>query len=251
MDSKRSQPCPATDVVQVSVLAPPVVNLGPDVTQCGGTVTLDAGNPGAAYLWSTGEGTQQITVSQSGNISVTVQTPNGCINGDNVNVTINPVPTVSLGNDTTSCGNSVPLNAGSGFSGYAWSTGGTAQTESVTSSDTVSVVVTDANGCTASDTAIVTLSPAPVVNLGPDVTQCGGTVTLDAGNPGQLYFWSNNTSGQTTTVSSSGTYSVTVVTQAGCFASDSAVVTINNQPYVNLGPDTAICGTTVTLDAGN
>jgi PKD repeat protein len=243
--------CTATDVVQVNVLPAPTVNLGADTTLCGTAFTLDAGNAGSSYLWNTAAGTQQITVTQSGNYSVTVQDPSGCTGNDNIVVTLNTPPSYSLGNDTSSCSSNVVLDAGSGYVSYAWSTGGTNQNETISSNDTVAVTVVDANGCVLTDTIEVTLSPAPSVNLGPNVTQCGGTVTLDAGNPGSLYFWSNNTSSQTTTVSTSGVYAVNVLTQAGCSGTDTVSVTINNQPVVNLGPDTSICLANVILDAGN
>ncbi len=236
--------------VVVNVNPTPSVPLGPDTSVCGG-ITLDAGNPGSAYLWSTGAGSQTISVTQSGTYGVTVQTTAGCIGQDNVIITVNPFPVYSLGNDTTSCSSSVTLDAGSGWTSYSWSTGSTTQTTSVTSSDTVAVTITDANGCPATDSVIVSLSPAPAVNLGADTTRCGGSVTLDAGNPGSLFFWSDNTSAQTTTVSTSGTYNVYVVTQAGCTNSDTINVTINNQPDADLGADTAICGSSITLDAGN
>jgi hypothetical protein len=243
--------CTATDVVQVSVLPAPTVNLGADTTLCGTSFTLDAGNPGSAYLWSTAQGTQTISVNLSGNYSVTVQDPSGCIGNDNIVVTLNTPPSYSLGNDTSTCGTNVVLDAGSGYVSYAWSTGGTGQNETISSNDTVAVTVVDGNGCVLTDTIEVTLSPSPSVNLGADITQCGGTATLDAGNPGSLYFWSNSTSSQTTTVSTSGVYAVNVLTQAGCSGTDTISVTINNQPVVNLGPDTSICLATVILDAGN
>jgi PKD repeat protein len=243
--------CFTRDTVQVSVLPAPSVNLGPDTIQCGGSISIDAGNPGSTYLWSTGAGSQTISVTQTGNYSVVVQAPSGCINSDDINVVINPLPTVSLGPDTSTCANAVTLDAGGGFSSYAWSTGGSAQNELITTSDTVSVIISDVNGCLGYDTTIVTLNPPPSVNLGADTTRCGGSVTLDAGNPGSLYFWSNFTSSQTTTVSSSGTYAVEVITPAGCINTDTINVIINNQPDANLGPDTAICGSSVTLDAGN
>jgi PKD domain/Secretion system C-terminal sorting domain len=243
--------CPARDTVLVSVLPAPTVNLGVDTTICGGPFVLDAGNPGSTYLWSTGAGTQTISVTNGGSYSVVVQDPSGCTNTDNIIVAFNALPIVSLGNDTTTCSNLLMLDAGAGFSAYTWSTGGSAQTEGIPASDTVSVIVTDSNGCMNTDTVVVTLSPPPVVNLGADITQCGGTVTLDAGNPGSLYFWSNVTSSQTTTVSTSGTYAVLVVTPAGCTNTDTILVTINNQPIVNLGPNLSVCTPTVLLDAGN
>lgn len=243
--------CTASDVVQVSVQAAAPVALGNDTTVCTTSYVLDAGNPGSSYLWNTGAGTQQITITQSGTYSVSVQFPSGCINSDAITVTINNPPTYSLGADTSSCGNNVVIDGGSGYTSYTWSTGGTSQTETITSSDTISIVVTDANGCTMTDTIGITLNPAPLVNLGPDIVQCGGSALLDAGNPGSLYFWSNSTSSQTTSVSTTGTYYVDVLTQAGCASSDTVNVTINYQPVQSLGPDTSICLASVVLDAGN
>ena len=42
------------------------------------TATLDAGNPGNSFLWSTGAVTQTITVSSSGQYAVTITNLNGC-----------------------------------------------------------------------------------------------------------------------------------------------------------------------------
>lgn len=243
--------CMDMDTVQVSVLAAPPVTLGNDTTVCGTSYVLDAGNPGSSYLWSTGQGTQTISITQSGNYSVAVQFPSGCINTDNITVTLTPPPAFSLGSDTSSCGNNVVIDAGSGYTSYVWSTGGTSQTETISSNDTVAVTVTDANGCVLTDSIGVILNPAPLVNLGADTAVCGGPFMLDAGNPGALYFWSNSTSSQTTNVSTSGIYYVDVLTQAGCVSSDTIDVTINYQPVVNLGPDSSICFSTILLDAGN
>ena len=55
--------CIAEDSVQVIMHPMPVVDLGPDTALCGSnSLILDAGNPGATYLWSTGETSSQIEV---------------------------------------------------------------------------------------------------------------------------------------------------------------------------------------------
>ncbi|HEY6159859.1 MAG TPA: T9SS type A sorting domain-containing protein, partial [Bacteroidia bacterium] len=226
------------------------VNLGPAQTQCGGSVTLNAGNPGATYAWSNSATTQTISVSSTGTYSVVVTNATGCTGSGSVNVTINTPPTVNLGPDVTQCGGTVSLNAGNAVS-YAWSNSATTSSISVSSTGTYSVVVTDGNGCTGSDVANVTINTPPTVNLGADVSQCGGTVTLDAQNAGSTYAWSESSTTQMISVSSSGTYSVVVTDANGCTGSDVINVAINTPPIVNLGADVTQCGGTVSLDAQN
>lgn len=243
--------CISTRVpVTVKVNPLPVVNLGADVTQCGGSVTLDAANAGNSYEWSTSETTQTISVSASGSYQVTVTDGNGCEGSDNISVTIASFPVVNLGADVVECG-SATLDAGNAGSTFAWSNGANTQTNSVTSSNNYSVTVTNAAGCSAADTLNATINPVPVVNLGNDVTQCGGTVTLDAANAGSAFAWSTAETSGSITVSASSNYSVTVTSTANCSATDDINVTINSVPTVSLGNDTAQCGGTVTLDAGN
>ncbi|MEO5644659.1 MAG: PKD domain-containing protein [Bacteroidia bacterium] len=243
--------CKAIDTVLVTVLPAPTVFLGNDTTICGGPIILDAGNIGSGYLWSTGAGTQMLPVSSTGAYSVAVQNTFGCIGTDAINIVVNPNPTVSIGPDTASCSPSVTLTAASGFASYDWTTGDTTTMTTVTATGPVAITITDSNGCTATDTANVTLSPTPVVNLGPDSVRCGGVVVLNAQNPGSLYFWSNNTSAQTTNATTTGPYIVQVITPQGCTNSDTVNITINAVPNVNLGPDTSLCGNTILLNAGN
>lgn len=250
--------CFKYDTINVFIGTAPVVNLGPAVNQCGGVVTLNAGNAGLGYdySWSNGLATQTIGVTASGTYSVTVTNPaTGCSTTSQVQVTINPRPVVNLGADKVQCGGPVTLdagNSGSGFS-YLWSTGGTSQTIAAATSGKYWVRVTNpATNCFQTDTINVTLNAAPVVNLGPAITQCGGSATLDAGNAGFTYLWSTGATSKTLTVSSSGTYSVTVTNPVtNCSATGQVQVTINAIPTVSLGPDRSQCGGTVTLDAGN
>ncbi len=229
--------CTGYDTINVSTNPLPVVALGNDTTFCaGGSLTLDAGNAGASYLWSTGATTQTISVNASGTYSVTVTTAGGCIGRDTMNVTVNPLPVVALGNDTTICGGgSLTLDAGNAGATYLWSNGATTQSTTITTAGTYSVAVTNAAGCTASDTIDVTTAAAPVVALGNDTTYCGSAgpvllITLDAGNPGATYLWSTGATTQSISVSTSGSYSVTVTNAAGCTGRDTINVTVNPLP---------------------
>ncbi|PKL10539.1 MAG: hypothetical protein CVV52_17890 [Spirochaetae bacterium HGW-Spirochaetae-8] len=81
-------------------------------------------------------------------------------------ITIHPAPAVNLGNDTAILpGQTVILNAGSGFTSYLWSTGATTQTINA-SSAVVGVIpfwvqVTDNNGCKGGDTIEINFTNHP------------------------------------------------------------------------------------------
>jgi gliding motility-associated-like protein len=79
--------CTSSDNIVVSVEAAPLANLGPNVNLCQGeTATLGENLNAASYLWNTGETSQTIEVSQSGQYQVNVVSPNGCSAIGQINV---------------------------------------------------------------------------------------------------------------------------------------------------------------------
>ncbi|MCC7502611.1 MAG: gliding motility-associated C-terminal domain-containing protein [Flavobacteriales bacterium] len=230
----------------------PAVNLGPDLSLCGATnQVLNANSPGNAVLWSGGQTTQQISVTQSAIYSVLVTSPQGCQNGDAINVTFNPMPVDVLQDITTCSSTPVTLNAGNAGSTYMWNAGTTTQSISPTQSGTYSVMVTNAQGCSGTFNAVVTFMPLITVDLGNDTTLCAGqTIALDAGNSGATYLWSNGATTQTISPSQSGTYSVTA-SNGFCLGSDAITVTFDPIPLDVLQNVTTCVDQTVTLNAGN
>lgn len=219
----------------------------------GQTILLDAGYPGSAYVWSTGQTTQSISVSTAGMFTVEITDPMGCVTMKTFFTTINPLPTVNLGPDIALCGaTSQVLNANSPGNSYLWSTGATTSQITVTQSTLYSVIVTSPQGCQAGDAVNVTFNPLPVDNL-QDITTCiTSTVTLDAGNPGSSYLWSTGATAQAITPSTAGPYSVTVTTPQNCTGTFDATITFMPVVTVELGPDTSLCaGQPLVLDAGN
>ena len=96
----------------------------------------------------------------------------------------------------------------------------------------------------------LSVTPLPVVDLGPDATLCvGQNLVLDAAVPGGSYVWQDGSTLGSFVVSGPGNYNVTV-TVNGCSASDAINVGYNALPVVDLGPDITLCtGQTTTLDA--
>lgn len=208
----------------------------------GSTATYSINPVGGAtgYTWSvpvgstinSGQGTTSINVtfgSTSGNVSVTADNSCGSSAPTSQAITILGLPTVALGPDATFCGG-VTLDAGNPGATFMWSDMSTTQTIMATTSGTYSVVVTASNGCSSSDAITVTINTPPVAALGSDITQCGGTATLDPQVAGATYLWSDASTNQTLVASASGVYSVTVTDANGCTDSDTISVTINTIP---------------------
>lgn len=164
----------------------------------------------------------------------------------------NSLLTINLGNDTTVCtGGSLQLNATTNGATYQWSTGATSATINVNTSGTYWVNV-NANGCSATDTIVVTFAAPNFLNLGPDLTPCAGSqVVINASTPNATgYSWNTGATSSSITVNSPGTY-IATVTVGGCSATDTVIVTYQNNPVANLGPDTLLCaGDQMTLTAG-
>jgi PKD repeat protein len=221
--------CKARDTINVSFLQTPVANLGPDKSVCGSTL-LDALNIGSTYLWNNNSLGQTLNVTTSGAYFVTITNPsNSCFQKDTINVSVNPLVNVFLGNDTTYCNNSsYVLNAGNAGATYSWTSGQTTPTISVASSGIYGVMVTNAGGCSSSDYITVTLVGAPIVNLGSNIRYlCGNNaVPLGVANIGTINWNSNvgfTATSPSVTINQPGKYWVDV-SNFGCTASDSVLV---------------------------
>lgn len=227
------------------------LNLGPNVAFCaGGSTTLDAGPGFLTYAWNTGANTQTINVSTPGQYHVTVTSSCG-IAADTIQVTVNPLPTPTLGNDTSICADAnLNLTPGA-YTTYAWNTGAGTPNIVVNTAGQYQVTVTDANGCQGADTINVGINALPTPNIGPDQAICAGNnVTLNAGVY-NAWAWNTGPITQTITVGATGQYQVTVTDGNGCQGADTMNLTVNPLPVVNLGPDQAVCqGQTFTFNAG-
>lgn len=246
--------CVATSAdVTVIVNDLPVVDLGADTVICtGSALTLDAENTGLTYAWSTLEITQTITVTTTGNYTVNVTDANGCVGSDAILVSVNALlnPVIVANNPVIFCvGDSVTLDAGAGYSSYAWSTGSSNQTITVSAAGVYEVTVTDQYGCSGMDDEIVSVLQLPnaVIQPSGNIAICSAdTLTLSASNTFASYQW--NPGSETTSsiqVWQSGTYTVTVIDpNNGCVATSvPVVVTVNNTAAPTIVPsgDTEFC----------
>jgi gliding motility-associated-like protein len=247
--------CTNTDQVLVTVNPLPSVNGGADQAVCTGqSVTLTASGANT-YSWSpvVSNGVA-FTPATSATYTVTGTSGAGCVNTDQVVVTVNTLPTINGGNDITVCTGQTATLTASGATTYSWSpivTNGVSFAPAATG--TYTVTGTTASGCTNTDQVLVTVNPLPTINGGSDVTICAGeTVTLTASGA-NTYSWSPSaTNGVGFTPSTSSTYTVTGTSALGCVNTDQVIVTVNDLPNVSAGADQSVCvGTQVTLTGSN
>jgi gliding motility-associated-like protein len=145
--------CEGTLREETVLVSEPITSLGDDKEICEGeSVTVNATEEFSRYLWSNGSTSPEITVSEEGLVGLITWDEFDCISRDSVYVYVYELPVVNLGPDTVICGdNSVLLDAGD-YTSYIWSTGQTSNPVTVYAGEkTVSVTVTDENGCSASD----------------------------------------------------------------------------------------------------
>lgn len=216
--------CPAdtsaiTGTAVINFFPAPVIELGPDSQVCAGYV-LNAGAGYVNYNWSTGQSGQTITANQTNIFSVTVTDTIGCQGSDVVDLEVFPKPVVTL-TDTVLCeGSTFLFNAGGGAASYLWHDGSTGQLFLMDSIGTVSVTVTSFFGCSNSTSASITgIVPNPTPNI--TSTSSIAPVTLNAGPGYASYYWNNNATTQTISVSVAGTYTCTVTDMNGCEGEDS------------------------------
>lgn len=249
--------CPATDNTIINVVAAPAVTITQATPFCVNSLnaTLVA-NP-AGGTWS-GTGildpiTGSFSPSAAGVGTTTVTytyTSTPCTVTATSNIIVNPLPTVSAGNDAIICaGASTGLQA-SGASTYQWSINGGAATglnnpnisnpnASPTATTTYSVLGVDANGCTNVDQVQVLVNALPTVNAGNNVSICPGIPTTLGASGASTYSWSPstgltgaNTATPAANPATTQTYTVTGTDANGCQNTDQVSVTVFPQPVV-------------------
>jgi hypothetical protein len=254
--------CSGSDEVVVTVsdlLDPVIVADGPVIFCNGDSVTLDAGIPGSDYMWSNGETTQTITVTDPGLYEVVVTDQYGCGGTDDEIVTILQLPNAVIqptGPIAICDGDTATLTVSNTFANYEWSPGGASTTSiEVWQSGSYTVTVTDPNnGCVAtSDEVVVTVNTTntPTIVASGATEFCAGQSVSLSVEPGPYnsYLWTSGSTTPSIVVIETGYYGVTVVDANGC--TDSTLV--GDPQYVEVwdpNPITAQQGDSIVVTNG-
>ena len=203
------------------VLTDSVIN-----TVCGGNsgvagITSLSGIPPYSFLWNTGATSSVIFGLTPGIYSVVITDSAGCILHDTLPIAGTGNANIAITtNQATICANdSAMICAPSGYSAYAWNTGGTTGCINTSLAGSYAVTVTDNNYCTAASLPLaISVLPLPVVS----VILNGNVFSVSSADSLQAYQWYLNDTlvsgavAPTYSASNAGYYSVGATGVNGC-----------------------------------
>jgi hypothetical protein len=214
------------------------------------TVTVSGGTVSYSFTWPSGGTAATETGLAAGTYAVTITDANGCVTTATATINEPAVLATTISSTDESCtGNdgTVTVTTAGGTTPYAfaWSSGGTAATETGLAAGTYTVTVTDANGCVSTNTATVNNGCACTLTAAAAATDasCNGnadgtaTATQAGGTAPFTYSWSSGGTAATETGLGTGTYTVTVTDINGCTATASATV---NEPTAIVSTGTVV-----------
>jgi gliding motility-associated-like protein len=214
----------------------------------------------ASYAWLSNETSASVTKSTAGTYTVTVTDVNGCKNTASANLTVNPLPVVSVANKAVCAGSSATFDAGAGYNSYLWSSGETTQTINKSNAGTYTVTVSDANKCKNSASATLTVNQLPIVSLGAFTPKCinEDNFKMSGGAPvGGTYktiISSVLTAIDSFPVKTMGVGSHQVMYEYtdnnGCINAAPSTIVVNSTQTLSIADKTICAGQTATFDAG-
>ncbi len=202
------------------------------------TVNLTGAALPVAYNWSNGGTTATVSGLAPGTFLVEILDASGCPATLNINISEPPKlnanatatdPTANGVDDGTASANPT---GGTGSYTFEWDNGSNTQTINGLSPATYTVIVTDANGCTAEQSVVVAFFGCVLqANYTVENVSCAGSadgkiaVSLIGGTDPLTYSWSNGQTTATATGLSGGVYVVNIMDALGCEISVTADIT--------------------------
>ncbi|MEM6318926.1 MAG: SdrD B-like domain-containing protein [Bacteroidota bacterium] len=198
------------------------------------TATVSGGQNPLSYQWSNGATTSSITNVPAGTYAVMVTDATGCSATEEVTLEAPNQLMVNLVPSSPECGaivGNITLSVDGGTTPYAyqWSNGATTKDLVGVAAGTYEVLVTDANGCSIRNSAMVEIYSAITIDVTTQAPACDGeageiTLTVNGGTPTYSYIWSNGATTKDLTNIAPGNYRVTVTDANGCSMTASANV---------------------------
>ncbi len=238
--------CSTTVSQSVAVAASLSITISGSPSICIGQTANLTANGGVTYVWSNSATTSTIAPAPTSNTTYSVVGSSGtCSNSAVINVTVNPLPTVSITGNTLICPGITTTLAASGASTYVWSNSATASsiTAAPTNTTSYSVTGTSSLGCVGTNTITVATNTVPVISIVRSSTvvclNSSATFTASGAN---TYTWNPvgiQAAIVTVTPTGATVYTASGTNAAGCIASATTSLAVNSLPNVVITPASA------------
>lgn len=238
--------CTATDTMDVIY---PIADLQGDTTICQGDTLLLHSNVqpqfATSYTWNTGATGPSILITQPGQYWVDIIAEAGCISTDTIFIQFLPPPMVTISMDTLLCPDEmIDISATiPNMRSILWSNGSTDTTQTISMEGMYIATLTDSIFCEVQDSVFVGFHPEPFVDLGNDTVVCDGEpiILIPTVSSVGSFLWNDGSTESSLEVVIDGTYSVAILDENNCPASDSLFVDVLESLQPNLPTDTTIC----------
>ncbi len=194
----------------------------------------------------------RMSAAEQGNIGIA-----RCrVASNTLTIAVDTIPVPAAANTSPACDHSsVSLSAQNGQT-YAWTgpngfsstlASPVLATATLANAGKYYVLVNSKGGCVKRDSTTVIINPLPAANAGTDAVICENSSASLQASGGASYSWLpasglSNTiiANPVATPAVTTNYVVTVVSVAGCKASDTVLITVLKKPVANAGPDKKI-----------
>jgi N-acetylneuraminic acid mutarotase len=252
--------CISTKTKTLTTIALPAVAIAGSGSVCAGSGLFLTASGANTYTWNTGSTATSILAAPASSFVYTVTgrtTSTGCVKTQTALVTVQQVTATITGNFSVCLGSTSVLTA-SGANSYTWTSNviGAAYGPTVTAfpsaSFNYSLTAKDLQGCTKTQTFVVSPLANPTVSIIVPATHCAGTNITLTGAGASTYTWQpGNIVGTTAVVSptTNMSYSVTGSAANTCTNSTSAFISVNAKPNISIvsTPSVICAGASVNL----
>ncbi len=208
-------------------------------SSCNGEIEVDVtGASTATYAWNTGATTAMLNNLCEDTYTVTVTDQTGCTSVSTINLEAPTEITYTTSTVKELCSSSngeasiVNAAGGTGTLTYVWSNGATTSNITNQSAGTYYFTVTDANGCSVADSAVIELDGTTInADVNVQNTDCGqsnGVACVNTTSVGLTYLWSNGETSSCISNLPSDVYEVTITAASGCSITEQGTISNND-----------------------
>ena len=233
------------------------------------TINITGGTSPYTYTWSTNATTTPTGTTTrtrvratlpAGTFTITIADANGCSTKDSITITAPAALSFTTSAQNTGCGADsgwvkASVTGGTGLYTYSWSNGAKAAKDSMLAAGSYSLTVTDANGCSLTNSEIITNTSNLSATINSYNVLCNGghdgaaKILVTGGTGPFKYAWKANPTSDTIATPTLdsiyhlklGTYTAVVTDTNGCSFSVATTITQPTKITVSVRTTTPLC----------